>query len=273
MIPAATQDYIKSDKKPTGGHMKRNDKRWLAWVHRNDSTPRIQEPKMNGSQRVWDCMVYEYQKPAEVANMSTQCSLRSDSGIATPPQAPRGILTSVQSQPQIAREASRLWPDDRIPFRDLDPRDNGSESGILAKFRDVVGENVPPMQLEPLEDLGSTIEAEKFTSKTPTGEALDNSGTAPRAPRTRPERSLTPRRGDVTPRDGTTPRMRPARSPRPARSLTPRRGDMTPPGGWLYPAHMPRSATPRSATPRSVTPRATRQSGSEISGTPSAAWR
>jgi len=262
MIPSATNAYIKCDMRPSEDHVHRNDKKSMAWCQRHQATPRATSTKINGSNRVWDCMTYEYQTPPDVANISTQCSaLNSESAAATPPQARRSVLTSVQSEPQIRRaprETSRFahlatgYQEDRIPSYARDP------------LVTLATENVPPVQLQlrqPLDSMSdcgreSIISAFLDRNSTPRG------GTTPRGVET-------PRAGP--PRGSRTPRSVTPRGTRTPRSATPRGGNVTPRGGDVTPRGGTR--TPRSTTPRSTTPRGMQHSGSEALLGPAKAWR
>lgn len=210
MIPAATNNYIKSDRKPTDAHVLKNDKTQLSWVFRTQASPR-NKFQSHGSEQIWDCMVYEYTRSASVGDMSVQCdrSVRSESQDPTPmraAQSPRGsILSSCQSEPQL----SRGWQDDRTPFR---PADSLSS----------VTENVPPIRNGRPEDLGSTVSAEKLSY--------------------RDWRRAKAERGSVTSRSGGM------RTPQSARGGRRPPGSATSQGSWTSRGARRQSVTPSDAS-------------------------
>lgn len=184
MIPSSKHTYIKCDMKPTDGHIYHNDKTNLAWVHRIEPSPRIKNEKDPNyhSGQLWDCMVYQPKEKPVAANTSTQCSFRgSDSAVATPPRASRGILTSVQSEPQIG--GYRL----------------SSDSAASMTIASTTTQNEQGRQSEPASARGSRESRGSMAMsarKAPSGAATPRGCSVP-SRRTSRSASLTPRRGSL----------------------------------------------------------------------------
>jgi len=233
MIPAATNTYIKCERKPTELHVLRNDRQQLNWVHRNDGSPRpVKCHGKHNSNQMRDCMFYEYQRSSSVGDRSAQCSLRSGSEEPSPMRSElsprRSVLSSCQSEPQFSL-GSPMLREDRALFRSGESLASVTENFRSGESLASVAENVPPRRVERLEELGSTTSAEKQSYKGFTTSAEKQSYKDWRRAREAKRGSVTSR-GSLTSRSSGTPTQRGPGTPgsQTARDAGPRRQSMTP---------------------------------------------